>query len=513
MATTDNTQSGVTVTGNIDYAEGQPYAGDPMDYLYYLLRIIKGPAIAEKFRDKGLSDPEGFAMVQQDLDTEALEAAERANLVNERSLFGTDEQRGSIEIGGESAQKIQDIAQALRDDQALSNIELIEKYGEQAANAIRSLDPDRLEQQSLLQELSRKRMEEAIAFDANKLPAESLMEQTSLDLLTGLRDESVIEKAVKEAALGALDPAFTDEEAIMKKRAAEYLASTGRLSDKEALDIEEGITRGLAKQGRLYGDMALKDVTKARIEAELDKQKTDITFGAGLYGTFENIYGDRQLRGAGLGITAQQLESARLGENRQDIKLANDLTTSLYNYENNRLSQQNVVDSNAAQMQNQYDQQSAQYTGDIFSYLGTTSPYGQGVLNQATTSNVEAQTLNQLISMGSADYTNSQNYAATMEGIADLRSGVQDYSSLIRQGMVGQQQASQSGINPMMPSIYNSFEGYGDLNTGQKLSVIGDTFSEINDIMDTGGISGNPDTNVINDPFGALRNITSRMGG
>jgi hypothetical protein len=503
---------GTSVTGNVNYSDVD--LGDPTDYLYQILRYIEGPEVAERFKGKGMSDPEGFELISKYLDQTTLDNAIRTNLISEASLFGTDEQRGSIEIGAEASQKIQDIAQALRDDQALSNIELVEKYGERAAEAIRSLDPDRLEQQSILQELSKKRLNEALNFTSTALPIESLLEQTAEDLIGNLKDETVIEQAVKAAAMGQLDPALTESEALMKQRGMEFLKSTGKLTPLQELQITENIATGLAKRGRLDSTFGLKEETKGRIEAELDKEKNDITFGTGLIGTFENMYGDRLLRGAGLGATASQLEATRGGENRADIALANNITGQLYNYQNNRINQQTTKDSIAAQLQNQYDTQSAQYTGDIFNFIGTTSPYGGDVLSGAIQNNVQGQSLGNLTSIAAADAANAQNFASTMEGIAALRTGATDYSNLLSSGMRGYTSASQTGSNNFIPGFSNNFQGYGDLSFGEKVGVINQSIGEANDFFATdggldtlvgnikGGLTGDPKTNIFDEIMG-----------
>lgn len=503
---------GTSVTGNVNYSDVD--LGDPTDYLYQILRYIEGPEVAERFKGKGMSDPEGFELISKYLDQTTLDNAIRTNLISEASLFGTDEQRGSIEIGAEASQKIQDIAQALRDDQALSNIELVEKYGERAAEAIRSLDPDRLEQQSILQELSKKRLNEALNFTSTALPIESLLEQTAEDLIGNLKDETVIEQAVKAAAMGQLDPALTESEALMKQRGMEFLKSTGKLTPLQELQITENIATGLAKRGRLDSTFGLKEETKGRIEAELDKEKNDITFGTGLIGTFENMYGDRLLRGAGLGATASQLEATRGGENRADIALANNITGQLYNYQNNRINQQTTKDSIAAQLQNQYDTQSAQYTGDIFNFIGTTSPYGGDVLSGAIQNNVQGQSLGNLTSIAAADAANAQNFASTMEGIAALRTGATDYSNLLSSGMRGYTSASQTGSNNFIPGFSNNFQGYGDLSFGEKVGVINQSIGEANDFFGTdggldtlvgnikGGLTGDPKTNIFDEIMG-----------
>lgn len=503
---------GTSVTGTVSYDDVN--LGDPTDYLYQLLRILKGETFANNFKDKGLADPEGFAIVSQYMDDTAIDAAIRSNAVDEAALFGTDEQRGSIEIGEEAAQKIQDIANALRDDQALSDIELITKYGADAAKAIRELDPDRLEQRSMLEALSKKRMQEALNFSSEATATERALENSALELVNNLEGESLIEKAVRTAALGQLDPALTENEALMQGRATEFLQSTGKLSPQQSLELQEKISSGLRKQGRLDDTFGIKTEMLGRIEAELDKERSDLTFGAGLMGTFEQMYGDRLLRGAGLGTTAEQMQSSRRADNRADLSLASDLTTQLYNNENVRLQQGQAKDVLAANLQNQYDSQSTRDLEAVTNMIGITNPYGADTLSQATSGNIEAPTnLNTLIGMGATDYSNAQNFSSTMEGIAALRQGGRDYSDLLSQGARGYTSASQTGRNQYTPTFENNYQGFGDLGFGEKLGVITSEYDRFTGLQDRGGFTGDPNTNILNDPLGALNQFIRGFPG
>tara|TARA_R100001163_G_C5068470_1_gene208851 strand:- start:10050 stop:18845 length:8796 start_codon:yes stop_codon:yes gene_type:complete len=509
MATTNTTGPGGTnVTGSVTYDDTN--LGDPTDYLYQILRIIEGPEVANEFRGKGLSDPEGFDLISKYLDQTTIDAAIRSNAIDEVALFGTDDQRGSIEIQGEAAQKIQDIAQSLREDQALSDIDLIKKYGSEAAEAIKGLDPDRLEQQSLLQELAKKRMQEALDFDPDVLPQEKLIGQAAESLLSDVRGESLIEKAVKTAALGQLDVNLTPEEAAIRERSLEYLTNAGKLTDIEQQEIKDNINTGLRARGRMDSDYGLMQQILGRTEAELDREDRDVTMGVGLYGEFDNIYGGRLARGATLGTAGESLTSARMNDNRANVAAGTELVGQLYNFENNRIEQQNAKDTMAANLQAEFDRQQAAMTGDVFGMLLSslsTSPYGTTAISSVG-GNIEAPTnLTNLIGMGSQDYSNAQTYNSTMEGLNALQQGTRDYMGFLTQGMQGYSQASQRGVNPMIPSISNAFSGFGDLDTAGKIGVIGNTIGQINDFRSSGGFTGDSNTSII-DAIGREGGIT-----
>ena len=503
--TTGRGPGGTSVTGNVAYSDVN--LGDPTDYLYQILRIIEGPEVAERFKGKGMSDPEGFELISKYLDQTTLDAAIRANAVDEVALFGTDDQRGSIEIQGEAAQKIQDIAQALRDDQALSDIELINKYGAEAAEAIKGLDPDRLEQQSLLQDLAKKRLQEAIDFDPEVLPQEKLIGEAATSLLEDVRSESLIEKAVKEAALGQLDVNLTEGEALVKAQALDYLKNAGKLSQMEIQEIEDNISTGLRARGRLDSDFGLMQEIVGRTQAELDREDKDIALGLGLYGEFDQLYGGRLARGATLGTAGESLTAARRADNRANIAAGTELVGQLYNFENNRIQQQNANDTMAANLQKEYDRQSAAVTGDVFGMLLgslSASPYGTTALSTVG-GNVQAPTnLTNLTSMASQDYANAQTFGSTMEGLSALQSGSRDYMNFLTQGMQGYSQASSSGVNPYTPSFSNMFEGYGDLNFGQKVGVISSSVDQVQDFFGGGGFTGDKNTTIIDTFKGGL---------
>ena len=503
--TTGRGPGGTSVTGNVAYSDVN--LGDPTDYLYQILRIIEGPEVAERFKGKGMSDPEGFELISKYLDQTTLDAAIRSNAVDEVALFGTDEQRGSIEIQGEAAQKIQDIAQALRDDQALSDIELINKYGSEAAEAIKGLDPDRLEQQSLLQDLAKKRLQEAIDFDPEVLPQEKLIGDAATSLLEDVRSESLIEKAVKEAALGQLDVNLTEGEALVKAQALDYLKNAGKLSPMEIQEIEENISTGLRARGRLDSDFGLMQEIVGRAQAELDREDKDIALGLGLYGEFDQLYGGRLARGATLGTAGESLTAARRADNRANIAAGTELVGQLYNFENNRIQQQNAKDTMAANLQKEYDRQSAAVTGDVFSMLLgslSASPYGTTALSTVG-GNVEAPTnLTNLTGMASQDYANAQTFGSTMEGLAALQSGSRDYMNFLTEGMRGYSSASQSGTNPYTPSFSNMFEGYGDLSFGEKVGVISSSVDQVQDFFGGGGFTGDKNTTIVDTFKGGL---------
>ena len=495
---------GTNVTGTTSYSDVD--LGDPTDYLYQILRITEGPEVAESFKGKGMSDPEGFGLIAKYLDQTTIDAAIRSNAIDEIALFGTDEQRGSIDIQGEAAQKIQDIAQSLREDQALSDIELIKKYGSEAAEAIKGLDPERLEQQSMLQLLAKTRLNEALDFDPEVLPQEKLIGEASTNLLQDVRGESMIEKAVKTAALGQLDVSLTPEEAAIRERSLDYLSNAGKLSDLEQQEIKDNINTGLMSRGRMDSDYGLMQQILGRTEAELDREDRDITMGLGLYGEFDNLYGGRLARGATLGTAGESLTSARMNDNRANVAAGTELVGQLYNFENNRIEQQNAKDTMAANLQGEYDRQAAAMTGDVFGMLLSslsTSPYGTTAISSVG-GNIEAPTnLTNLIGMGSQDYSNQQTFDSTMQGLNNLQTGTRDYMNFLTQGTRDYQTSSSSGINPQTPSINNNFQGFGSLNFADKVGVIDSSLNKI-----SGGLTGDPNTSINLGGFGTPGGLT-----
>ena len=502
---------GTSVTGNVNYEDVN--LGDPTDYLYQILRYIEGPEVAERFKGKGMSDPEGFELISKYLDQTTLDAAIRANAIDEVALFGTDEQKGSIEIQGDAAQRIQDIAQSLRDDQALSDIELINKYGAQAAEAIRGLDPDRLEQQSLLQNLAKQRLQEALDYDPDVLPQEKLIGQAATDLLSDVKSESLIEKAVKDAALGQLDVNLTQGEALIREQALNYLENAGKLSDMEIQEIEDNIATGLRARGRLDSNYGLMQEIVGRTQAELDREDRDVALGAGLYGEFDQLYGGRLARGATLGTAGESLTSARRADNRASVALGTELVGQLYNFDNNRIQQQNAKDTMAAELQQEYDRQSAAVTGDVFGMLLgslSASPYGTTALSTVG-GDVQAPTnLSNLTSIASQDYANAQNFQSTMEGLSALQQGSRDYMSSITQGLSGYQRASDTGRSSMTPSFLNNFEGYGDLSFGEKVGVINTSLEDATKFFSKGGTLDKT-VNTIKDLPGNINDFFDRL--
>ena len=125
------------------------------------------------------------------------------------------------------------------------------------------------------------------------------------------------------------------------------------------------------------------------------------------------------------------------------------------------------------------------------------SPYGTTALSTVG-GNIQAPTnLTNLTSMASQDYANAQTFGSTMEGLSALQAGSRDYMNFLTQGMQGYSQASSSGVNPYVPSFSNMFEGYGDLNFGQKVGVINQGIQDVQGFFGGGGFTGDPNTTVI----------------
>ena len=74
----------------------------------------------------------------------------------------------------------------------------------------------------------------------------------------------------------------------------------------------------------------------------------------------------------------------------------------------------------------------------------------------------------------------------------------------LTQGMQGYSQASSSGVNPYTPSFSNMFEGYGDLNFGQKVGVISSSVDQVQDFFGGGGFTGDKNTTIVDTFKGGL---------
>jgi hypothetical protein len=127
-------------------------------------------------------------------------------------------------------------------------------------------------------------------------------------------------RAQEDLGLGAKgqalldDPAFAEQEALLKQRGMEFAASTGQLSPLEQRGVAQqsraaSVARGRAMdQSGLYGEM------QARMSEELGKREREIALGSQLLGQEAGLRAQRMGLGAGLIGQEASIGSQRLGQ-------------------------------------------------------------------------------------------------------------------------------------------------------------------------------------------------------
>jgi hypothetical protein len=110
------------------------------------------------------------------------------------------------------------------------------------------------------------------------------------------------------------DPAFAEQEALLKQRGMEFAASTGQLSPLEQRGVAQQARAASVARGRAMDQSGLYGEMQARMSEELGKREREIALGSQLLGQEAGLRAQRMGLGAGLIGQEASIGSQRLGQ-------------------------------------------------------------------------------------------------------------------------------------------------------------------------------------------------------
>jgi len=127
-------------------------------------------------------------------------------------------------------------------------------------------------------------------------------------------------RAQEDLGLGARgqalldDPAFAEQEALLKQRGMEFAESTGELSTLEQRRVAQQARAASLARGRAMDQSGLYGEMQARMSEELGKREREIALGSQLLGQEAGLRAQRMGLGAGLIGQEASIGSQRLGQ-------------------------------------------------------------------------------------------------------------------------------------------------------------------------------------------------------